>query len=118
MMMVYFGFLLYQPGDENLVVDPLLHLKHYLDCDAGVPIDNGGLTGEFKVYPNPAKGFINVAIPINTIFSTEIYSSTGQLVSKTNNQPTINVSKLNSGIYILKVSYNGKTYTKKVVIYN
>ena len=117
MMLIYFGFLLYQNGDENIIVDSTVHLKHYLDCDPGVQIDNGEPLKEIIVYPNPANNYIKINIPNNTIFSTDIYNSTGQLVSRTSNQDYLNIAKLNSGIYFVKIRYENKVVTKKIVKY-
>jgi Secretion system C-terminal sorting domain/Copper type II ascorbate-dependent monooxygenase, N-terminal domain len=115
MMLIYFGFLLYQNGDENIIVDSAVHLKHYLDCDAGIQIDNGQSIKEIIVYPNPAHNNIKINIPNNTIFSTDIYNSTGQLVSRTSNQDYLNIEKLNSGIYFVKIKYNNTVVTKRIV---
>jgi hypothetical protein len=98
-------------------VDSSVHLKHYLDCDPGVQIDNGEPLKEIIVYPNPAHNYIKINIPNNTIFSTYIYNSTGQLVSRTRNQDYINVAKLNSGIYFVKIKYDNTVVTKKIVKY-
>ncbi len=117
MMFVFFGFLLYQQGDENIIADSSFHLKHYLDCDPGVQIDNGEPSKEIIVYPNPAHHYIKINIPRNTVFSTDIYNSTGQLVSKTSNQDYINIATLNSGIYFVKIKYNNTVVTKKILKY-
>jgi len=117
MMLIYFGFLLYQNGDENIIVDTASHLKHYLDCDPGVQIDNSEPLKEIMVYPNPTHNYIKINIPNNTIFSTDIYNITGQLVSITSNQDYLNISKLNSGIYFVKIKYNNTVVTKKIVKY-
>ena len=117
MMLIYFGFLLYQNGDENIIVDSSFHLKHYLDCDPGVQIDNGEPLKEIIVYPNPAHNYIKINIPNNTIFSTDIYNSTGQLVSRTSNLDYINIAKLNCGIYFVKIKYNNTVVTKKIIKY-
>ena len=117
MMLIYFGFLLYQNGDENIIVDTASHLKHYLDCEPGVQIDNSEPLKEIMVYPNPTHNYIKINIPNNTIFSTDIYNSTGQLVSITSNQDYLNISKLNSGIYFVKIKYNNTVVTKKIVKY-
>jgi hypothetical protein len=117
MMLIYFGFLLYQNGDENIIVDSAVHLKHYLNCDPGVQIDNGEPLKEIIVYPNPAHNNIKINITNNTIFSTDIYNSTGQLVSRTSNQDYLNIAKLNSGIYFVKIKYNNTVATKKIIKY-
>ena len=117
MMLIYFGFLTYQNGDEDLVIDTSSHSKHYLDCDAGLQIDNGDSSKQIIVYPNPAHNYIKINIPNNPVFSTDIYNSIGQLVSRTSNQDYINIATLNSGIYFVKIKYNNTVVTKKILKY-
>lgn len=73
----------------------------------------------FKVYPNPVKD----ALFINTLNANaktvELFSIIGKRVyaNKTNaTNFSINVSKLNSGLYILKVSDGTHTSIQKVVV--
>jgi len=66
------------------------------------------------VYPNPATDFVNIASK-EKIKSIEIYSMTGQKVMNSNSDK-VNVSHLNKGIYILKITLgNGKTETRKII---
>lgn len=119
MMLVYFGFLGYQSGDENIIIDPNSHLKHYNDCivDSTDIIPSPVITA-FNVFPNPASHVLNIQFPPNNIFSTSIFNSMGQLVSKTENTTMINVSRLRTGIYYVRIYSNGKYYTKKIIICN
>jgi hypothetical protein len=70
------------------------------------------------MYPNPLKGntlyFTSTA---NADMSVQIYDVLGKEVtnSKVMNN-TINVSGLNTGVYIVKVTEEGKTATRKLVI--
>ena len=65
------------------------------------------------IYPNPAKTILNVVLDLPTAgdVSFSIYDATGRLVSQQTNrlnnglsQTTIDVKRLSSGIYVLKVS--------------
>lgn len=68
-----------------------------------------------SVYPNPAQDFIIVGT--NQALSTqhiEVYNCLGQKVlSSTENE--INVSALESGVYFVRVTAEGKTVTKRFV---
>ncbi|MGO4709773.1 M28 family peptidase [Chryseobacterium sp. 2TAF14] len=70
-----------------------------------------------KIYPNPAKDILNVEIPAeikNFVF--EIKDMNGRLISAHENEKTINVSKLSSGIYLCTVKSENETVTKKIII--
>jgi hypothetical protein len=75
--------------------------------------------------PNPAKGNVNVKVVLantNTI-DVAIYNLVGQLVKTAkaegqvgDNIINVNLDGLNAGIYMVKVSTNGKTSTQKLVV--
>ena len=65
-----------------------------------------------SIAPNP----MNDELFIKGIYDKlEIFSVTGQIVATAYNQPTVNVSHLAKGIYIVKMLSNGQTCTVKVV---
>ncbi|GAA0722590.1 hypothetical protein GCM10009430_25150 [Aquimarina litoralis] len=61
------------------------------------------------LYPNPARDIITFELPNNVkIKSASIYSSTGQLVEKLeNNVASINISNLANGLYIVRYQIDG-----------
>ncbi len=70
---------------------------------------------QFSVYPTPTKDILNIQSK-TAIKSIAIYSKLGQLVLKSANTQQINISKLTSGIYFVKVvATNGDFGVKKVV---
>lgn len=75
-------------------------------------------TNTFKVYPNPTTtGFVNIVSANNEAVSVAVYDVLGKEVinsALTNNQ--LNVSGLNSGVYIMKISQNNASVTKKLII--
>ncbi|MFK7781913.1 T9SS type A sorting domain-containing protein [Psychroserpens sp.] len=75
-------------------------------------------TSAFKVYPNPTSlGFVNIQSANNAKTFVAVYDVLGKEVintALTNNQ--LNVSGLNSGIYIMKISQNNNSITKKLII--
>ncbi|MEI2740431.1 MAG: T9SS type A sorting domain-containing protein [Chitinophagaceae bacterium] len=74
-------------------------------------------------YPNPVSNEIRITIPANwqnkkVVY--EVFSLTGQMAKKiqsTNSSQTetLNVSNLNSGMYIVKVTCEGQTAQQKIV---
>ena len=67
----------------------------------------------FIVFPNPTNGLINIE-GINCQFNTDIYDYSGKYKHSTNSDK-IDLSSYHKGIYLLKVSYGGKTEEIKVV---
>lgn len=72
----------------------------------------------FNVYPNPvSNGFVNISSPTSEAISVSIFDILGkQVLNNTVSNNSLNVSTLNSGLYILKISQNGNSVTKKLVI--
>lgn len=56
----------------------------------------------FTVYPNPVDNTINISF-VNSLENIEIYNQLGQVVYKTYNETSIDVSELESGIYFLRI---------------
>ena len=72
----------------------------------------------FSMYPNPiANGILKISTLSNSQKKVQIYNVLGKKVlSDTITNDELNVSKLSSGIYILKIQEEGKTATRKLVI--
>lgn len=113
MMMIYFTFTGYQPGDENIVIDSTL-----LTTLKAAPSNwQSGL----KVYPNPVSGN-NLGFDIPELKTNKaqikIYDLAGQLihVSETatyNSKNIINLPQMGNGMYLLEVNTNNKLYHQK-----
>lgn len=92
-----------------------------------VYLDNVNITGNLstnenaiaglKIYPNPASQNLYVSSDLNGAKSVSIFDVLGKQVVKTTveNSP-INISDLKSGVYIVKVTEEGKTATRKLVV--
>ncbi len=71
------------------------------------------------VRPNPTTDNFTVTLAENTPANVQLFNIVGQMVynqKTTEESLTVNVNNLTSGIYMLKVTQNGKTYTSKVVV--
>lgn len=70
-------------------------------------------------FPNPVTTELHISVPIgwqNKTVSYQLFNTAGALVSKTEtNSNTINVSKLNAGIYIVKATCNGSTAEQRII---
>lgn len=69
---------------------------------------------EIVLYPNPAKNEINLK-GISKTAAYEIYFTDGKLVKNGsyNSSESINISKLNSGVYFIKINGKSFKFTKK-----
>lgn len=57
---------------------------------------------EFSVYPSPTTGILNIQSKTN-IVKIEVYNQLGQLILSNTNQNTIDISRVNQGVYFIKI---------------
>ncbi len=70
-----------------------------------------------NIYPNPANDFLHIITSANGVKTVTIYDVVGkQVLNTTTANEVINVSSLNAGIYMVKITEEGKTATRKLVI--
>ena len=76
------------------------------------------LIQDFVMYPNPTSlGYVNITSRSNAKMSVSVYDFLGkQVINETVSDNRLSVSKLNAGVYIMKVSQEDATITKKLVI--
>ncbi len=105
------------PGFEvsELTIDPDLWLISQTDEIVQAPLIK--TSDEFRVFPNPFKNQLNVILPTGEkIVETSIFTVEGKCLTKfKSNQTSLNVSRLKSGLYILKIKTPGNTFEKKVI---
>lgn len=70
---------------------------------------------QFKLYPNPVKQILNIDLVGFEAQSFEIKNMLGQTVLKGNYKSSIDVSKFNSGVYILQLNIGEKTKVKRFI---
>jgi len=84
--------------------------------DQTLGVNQNSIEG-LKVYPNPVtNGTLYINTTANASKEVAIYDVLGKQVVKTTTENAVNVSKLNAGVYIVKVTEEGKTATRKLVI--
>jgi hypothetical protein len=70
------------------------------------------------IYPNPTTGIINIEFP-DVIANIEIYNNLGQILihsDVSDNNTSINLSNLPNGIYMIKITTDKETTTKRFVL--
>ncbi|WP_179007555.1 T9SS type A sorting domain-containing protein [Winogradskyella forsetii] len=70
---------------------------------------------QLSLYPNPASNKVNIESN-HIIDSVEVYDILGKQVMLLKKTNEIDVSNLNSGIYLFKISMGNKVQTKKIVV--
>lgn len=74
----------------------------------------------FAIYPNPAKGEVNISLSKTTKSATyQIVDLSGKLVSNgslENEKTKVNISKLKTGTYRIVISNNGETTSKNLIV--
>ena len=71
-------------------------------------------TYEISIFPNPTNGNVTISIPasVQGNVTVEVYDAIGKLAIKeilSNDTNTINLSKLEDGMYMFKIINNNKT---------
>lgn len=88
----------------------------------GISVLSKNQVEDIQIYPNPAKSYIIIQLPLNSTEQTKITLTdiTGRLliIEETNtSSQTLNTSNLSEGVYFVNVLRNNKTISvKKVVI--
>jgi hypothetical protein len=65
---------------------------------------------DINIYPNPTKGLVKISETGNV----EVYNMLGQVVMTKNNSSILDLTSFENGTYIVKVTTDSKTLTKKV----
>lgn len=76
-------------------------------------------TISFEIYPNPSKGNFNISLDnYEKRLLVEIYSVLGNKVFENNNvrSQEINISNLQSGVYLVKITKDSESKIKKIII--
>lgn len=79
-----------------------------------IDVANIDYTADIKVYPNPAGEllFISSSTPVNR---AEVYSVNGQLLFTARDNNSIDISQLEPGMYICRISTNGAFSSSKFI---
>lgn len=88
------------------------------ETELALPVENDIANNKFSIYPNPAKDKFEVINSTNEEFTVKVISTSGNVIineKKSFNSKSVNISNLPKGIYIVKVSTDSKTVTKKLI---
>lgn len=69
-----------------------------------------------EMFPNPTENVLNITSANNAEKSVAIYDMLGkQVINTTVSNGTVDVSNLSAGIYVVTITEEGKTATKKLI---
>ncbi len=74
--------------------------------------------GSFQLYPNPSvDGYVHIATATHGIKHIVVYDVFGEIVLTDRiTGKTLNISRLVAGVYVLQVTENNNTMTRKLVV--
>ena len=67
------------------------------------------------IFPNPANDYVNLGLD-GKGYSTTVVDMTGKVVMQSEDQQVLNTSKLKTGVYMVKVTTQSESTTKKLII--
>jgi hypothetical protein len=118
MMLIYFAYTFYLPGDENIIIDSVITAVH--------PVSNSAVT-TIQLYdpvPNPATGYATLSyfLPANESGELRVFDMKGKLVySHPESEHGIitrrfDTAKLPAGVYVISLQSGSITRTKRLVV--
>jgi hypothetical protein len=87
------------------------------DADAPMSIDDVNVL-DMRIYPNPVDGnYVTILSPVNGTKYVQVFDINGRRVMDTAiNNNTLDVSSINSGFYMIKVTIDGQSKISKLVV--
>jgi PKD repeat protein len=103
--------------DYLVYLTPSARNKQTIVYESGFEI--GFENNMYTIYPNPASEHINIRLPENSKVKVTITTVNGKFVKEKmlENNESIKISDLNSGIYIIKIDDGRKTSVERFVKY-
>lgn len=123
----------YQTGLPNVVVNDL-EISYYdnklwagtfgrglwkTDLYTTLSINDEELYNQIIISPNPNNGLLTINVPVGKIYSLIVYDALGKKVYEEDSinieQKSIDLTKENSGLYLLNITIDGKLFSKKII---
>ena len=102
--------------NRNLILTIAYHWIDSVNCaQLALDIKNIEAENDVTIFPNPASTEIKINLPSKNNFLIEVINTLGKTIIKTENQNKIDVSRLSSGIYFIKVKQENIFYSQKVI---
>lgn len=94
-----------------------LYIDNVVITGGNASVKDNNIAG-LKVYPNPVtNGTLYIATDANAEKTVQVYDILGkQVLNTVTSSESVNVSALNAGVYMVKITEEGKTATRKLVV--
>jgi hypothetical protein len=117
MFLIYFAYTVYLPGDENIVIDTSTVKPTYNNCEFNILGIEDELGENLFVYPNPVVDNLQLNISQTNVLDIKLRDINGRLVSTIDPKSRMmDVSNLSEGVYMLSISVEGGTSTRKIIV--
>jgi hypothetical protein len=125
MMLVYFSYLIYQTGDENLVLDSSILEQPTGVMNAGEAAQVVTTPQLYDAVPNPSNNetMLSYFLPASSNAQLQIVDLSGRLVESLNvsghagvNSITYNTSQLQAGTYLVSLKTGNTVKTKQLMV--
>lgn len=96
--------------------------EYYLTARSSADMETLSVESNFmdnlSIYPNPvSNGIVNIETALNGSVEVEIFNLLGkQVISTEISNGSLNVTALQSGVYLMKINQNGNSVTKKLIV--
>lgn len=102
---------------------PRLSLQNSVGCISTIGINENALANQFTIFPNPSNGTLNIKYSlIDKPIKYQITNLIGQIIednsisSDYGNEFVLNLSNEKNGIYFLKITVEGQSFIKKIIL--
>ncbi|MBK7885923.1 MAG: hypothetical protein IPJ86_01050 [Bacteroidetes bacterium] len=119
MMLIYFYFLTYQPGDENIIIDTSTVINTYNNCNFVTDVAEVRKELSVNFYPNPASGKVIVDLPPGGVDDIRMVDMSGRLVwrkDKITEDFELTLEGYKNGLYELLFLKEGVLSRKSLLI--
>jgi len=94
--------------------DTVITCNRELTLDFNTGLNEEKTTGYIYIYPNPAKGLLNIKTDLNyRNIKLSVFTLLGERILTITNQTEIDINSLSSGTYFLKFEIDGETGLEK-----
>jgi hypothetical protein len=102
-------------GPANLL-DNIMVVRRLVAGPTGMKENT--LASQLTVFPNPSNGLFNVSLPAGKAYNLEVTDLTGKVIrtQKANGETQLKLDNTAKGIYLLKVTSEGATTVKKLIV--
>ena len=106
-----------EPGVTDYTCTPHASMYGTITVNSTMSLDTNDRLG-LNIFPNPVStAYVTLKTSVSGVKNIEIFDLSGGRVLKTSiTSDILNVSSINSGVYIIKLSTNGVSETSKLII--